>query len=190
MLRLSLAERGYLFELAHRRDPAPPTTIVAGTGAFDPALDALLRSTAVPAYLLDDGWCVQARNVAAEEVLQPWFDSGEPCLLQLVFLQPVARRFICDWEQRAQRVLAEYRADMAQQGNDSPLRGRVSERLKESAGFMRLWRQHGVLAREGGERAFQRPQRGLLRYGQTTLLPAARMLSKVVVLVPLAPGSN
>jgi hypothetical protein len=47
-----------------------------------------------------------------------------------------------------------------------------------------------VLAREGGERAFEHPQRGLLRYRQTTLLPATRMHSKVVVLVSIAAGSS
>lgn len=186
VLRLSLTERGYLFELAHRRDPSPAAS--SGTGSVDPALAALLQTIVAPAYLLDGGWCVQAYNDAAEQLFQPWFGSGEPCLLRFVFLQPVARRFICDWEQRAQRLLAECRADMAQQASDSPLRERVTELQKESPDFARLWHQHAVLAREGGERAFQHPQRGLLRYRQTTLLPATRMYSKVVVLVPVAAG--
>lgn len=187
VLRLNLAERGYLFELVHRRDPSPA---VAASGVLDPALNALLLTIAAPAYLLNDGWCVQARNAAAEQLFQPWFSSGEPCLLRFVFLQPLARCFICDWEQRAQRLLAECRADMAQQGNDGALRERVGELLKESADFARLWHQHAVLAREGGERAFQHPQRGLLRYRQTTLLPATRMHSKVVVLVPIEADSS
>jgi transcriptional regulator with XRE-family HTH domain len=188
VLRLNLAERGYLFELAHRRDPVAAAS--PGIGAVDPALDALLQTIAVPAYLLDDGWCMQAHNGAAAQLLQPWFDSGEACLLRFVFLQPVARHFICDWEQRAQRLLAECRADLAQQASDSPLRGRVIKLQQQSPDFARLWHQHAVLAREGGERAFQHPQRGLLRYRQTTLLPATRMHSKVVVLVPVAPVSS
>lgn len=188
VLRLSPTERGYLFELAHRRDPSPAAA--TASGEVDPTLDALLQTIAGPAYLLDGGWCVQARNAAAEQLFQPWFDSGEPCLLRFVFLQPVARRFICDWEQRAQRLLAECRADMAQQANDSPLRECVTELQKQSPDFVRLWHQHAVLAREGGERAFEHPQRGLLRYRQTTLLPATRMHSKVVVLVPIAAGSS
>ncbi|HVC16848.1 MAG TPA: helix-turn-helix transcriptional regulator [Rhodanobacter sp.] len=185
VLRLNLAERGYLLELAHRRDPSPAAT--AATGSVDPALDALLQTIAAPAYLLDGGWCVQARNAAAEQLFQRWFGSGESCLLRFVFLQPVARSFICQWEQRAQRLLAECRADLVQPANDNPLRERVAELLKESPDFARLWPQHAVLAREGGERAFQHPQRGLLRYRQTTLLPATQMHCKVVMLVPIAP---
>jgi transcriptional regulator with XRE-family HTH domain len=184
VLRLNLTERGYLFELARRRDPLPPAS---QGGVVDPALEALLQAIAAPAYLLDAGWCVQARNAAADALLQPWFGSGEPCLLRFVFLQPVARGFICDWEQRARRLLAECRADLAQQASDGPLRECVSALQRESPDFARLWHQHAVLAREGGERAFQHPQRGLLRYRQTTLLPATRTCSKLVALLPIAP---
>lgn len=188
VLRLNLAERGYLFELAHRRDPIAAVSAVSG--AIDPALDALLQSMTVPAYLLDDGWCVQAHNDVAAQLFQPWFDSGEACLLRFVFLHPVARHFICDWEPRAQRLLAECRADLAQQASHSPLREQVIELQQQSPDFARLWHQHAVVAREGGERAFQHPQRGLLRYRQTTLLPATRLQNKLVVLVPMTPESG
>jgi hypothetical protein len=41
------------------------------------------------------------------------------------------------------------------------------------------------MAREGGERAFEHPQRGALRYRQLTFHPAEHAGLKLVMLIPL-----
>jgi transcriptional regulator with XRE-family HTH domain len=188
-LRLTAAERTYLFELARRRDPAPP---VAGPdGAGVPAeLSAVLRAAAVPAYLLDRLWHVRGWNDAAGRLFAPWFDSGETCLLRYVFLHPTARGFIRDWENRARRLLAEFRADTAHDPDDRAMRALVDGLLRDSEAFARFWNDHAVLAREGGERVFNHPVDGTLRYEQVTLIPASRMSHKVVMLLPKVEGSG
>lgn len=181
-LRLTAAERAYLFGLTRRRDPAPP---VANPSATVPAeLLALLRTMTAPAYLLDRLWHVRGWNDAAGRLFAPWLDSGETCLIRYVFLDPMARTFIWDWEHRARRLLAEFRADTAHNPDDQDLRTLVDELLRSSETFARFWNSHSVLAREGGDRVFNHPLDGRLRFEQVTLLPAAHVGYKVVMLLP------
>ena len=62
----------------------------------------------------------------------------------------------------------------------------VDDLLARSPDFAALWRQQTVLAREGGERAFLVPGRGLIRYEQSTLVVAAHPEVKLVCLAPVA----
>lgn len=186
-LRLTAAERAYLFELARRRDPSPPAAAVAPPAAAPPGLVAALRATAAPAYLLDRLWHARAWNDAAGHLFAPWLGSGEACLLRYVFLHPTARDFICDWEDRAQRLLAEFRADTAHTPEDPAMRELVRDLLQRSPSFVRFWNTHAVLAREGGLRMFNHPRDGVLRYEQVTLIPAAQADHKLVMLLPMQP---
>ncbi|HEY4251595.1 MAG TPA: helix-turn-helix transcriptional regulator [Roseomonas sp.] len=183
-LRLTAAERAYLFELARRRDPAPPIAPPA-TDAPPPELLAVLEASAAPAYLLDRLWQVRGRNAAAARLFAPWFDSGEPCLLRFVFLHDAARGFIRDWENRARRLLAEFRADTAHEPEDPAMQALLRDLLRQSPDFARFWNTHAVLAREGGLRLFDHPRDGPLRYEQVTLIPAAQPDHKLVMLLPV-----
>jgi transcriptional regulator with XRE-family HTH domain len=182
-LRLTAAERGYMFELARRRDPAPPPGETAPAAA-PPELVAALRATTAPAYLLDPLWCARAWNDAAGHLFAPWFDSGEACLLRWVFLDPAARDFIWDWENRARRLLAEFRADTARQPGDAGPQAMVRELLHASRAAAQFWNEQTVLAREGGARRFNHPRDGRLEYEQITLVPAAHPGHKIVMLLP------
>lgn len=185
-LRLSAAERAYLFELTRRRDPAPsaagPATVSAPA-----ALLALLRATQAPAYLLDRLWRVRGWNDAAGRLFAPWLDSGEACLIRYVFLGATARDFIYDWDNRARRLIAEFRADTAHDPDDPGMRALVHDLLRESASFARFWNEHAVLAREGGRRRFNHPQDGAVGYEQVTLVPTAHPDHKLVMLLPDEP---
>lgn len=181
-LRLTPAERTYLFELTRRRDPAPhaaPATDV------QPSLAAVVDATIAPAYLLDRLWQARAWNAAAARLFSPWFDSGETCLLRYVFLDPGAPAFIGEWEDRARRLLAEFRADTAHDPDDPALRALVRELMDRSDSFARFWNSHTVLGRTGGLRTFNHPADGALRYEQVTLVPAAYPDNKLVILLPL-----
>ena len=182
-LRLTAAERAYLFELTRRRDPSPPA-IASALVTAPPELVAMLRSTMAPAYLLDRLWRVREWNEAAGRLFSPWFDSGETCLLRYVFLDASARGFIYDWENRAQRLLAEFRADTAHNADDPAMQELIRDLLRSSASFARLWNNHAVLAREGGMRLFNHPRDGVLRYEQITLIPATHSDHKLVMLLP------
>ena len=178
-LRLAPAERAYLFELAGKRDPEAP--------ASDDALpeDALRlpERMTIPAYLLDGRWTARAWNRAAAELFVGWLDGDhDRNLMRFIFRSPAAPRLIDAWEDRARRVVAEFRADFSRRLGEPGLRSLIEELGQDSPLFARLWREQAVLAREGGERRFLAPPR---RYRQTTLILASHPEAKLVCLTPI-----
>lgn len=182
VLALSPAERGYLFELARRRDPHRPGE---GGPVIPTALLAAVQAMPMPAYVLDRHWRRTAWNEPAEQLLAPWADSGEHSLLRYVFLVPSARHFIADWDTRATRLVAEFRADTALQPDDAGMAALVNELCGESTDFADRWRRQDVLAREGGRRDFVHPEHGAIAREQLTLAPAGYAGHKLVLLLPV-----
>ena len=166
-LRLSRAERTYLFELAGKHDPDKGCD---GGEDIPPAVLASVDAIAGPAYILDRTWTARRWNAEAAHLFGGWLSPGaDHNLLRYIFLHPEARRLICNWEERAHRVTAEFRAAMTSRMDDSELRSLISDLGRQSADFARCWEMHGVLAREGGERTFNHPGDGFVRYQQVSL---------------------
>lgn len=178
-LGLSTAERQHLFRLAARADPKPARGPPAPRRDLQPLVDAI-RS---PAYVLDRHWDAVAWNRPAASLLGTWLRGDEPNLLRFVFLAPEARRFIVDWRQRSQRLVAEFRADTADHVDDPARQALVETLTARSPEFAACWRQQEVLSRDGGRRAFRHPVRGRCEYVQYTLRPAAHPDLKVTLLV-------
>lgn len=165
-LRLSRAERDYLFELAGRRDPDQAAD---DTQELDPALRGSVAAIDCPAYILDRNWDARAWNAKAQRLFTGWLDrEGQPNLLRFLFLEPAARRLVDGWEQRARRITAEFRAASSPHLNDAMLRQLIGELRHASPDFARFWDEHGVMGREGGLRSFNHPLDGFLRYDQVT----------------------
>jgi transcriptional regulator with XRE-family HTH domain len=180
-LRLSRAERAYLFALAGKRDPddRPPEESTDLPAALTRAVDGFVS----PAYVLDRLWQARAWNAPAATLFANWLGgAGDRNLLRYIFLEPSARRFICDWEERARRVVAEFRADAIAALNEPSLRALVDELCRRSAVFAEMWNAQTVVAREGGERRFADPAGGVMRYQQVTFSLAARPEFKLVLL--------
>ena len=183
VMRLTAAERAYLFDLAGKRDPeTPPDT----TGADSTAgLAAIVAAIAAPAYVIDRAWNALVWNAAAAHLFVGWLDGGdERNLLRYVFLVPAARDLIADWDVRALRLAAEFRADYSRHLAAADTRALVDGLRAESERFEHAWQVHAVTGREGGERTFNHPADGFLRYAQTTFLLARHPDLKLVVLVP------
>jgi transcriptional regulator with XRE-family HTH domain/uncharacterized protein YdcH (DUF465 family) len=180
-LRLGRAERAYLFELAGKRDPDQ------SRGDADQLPSAALgcvETIQSPAYTLDRCWNARSWNAKAERLFVGWLDlPGEANLLHFIFLQPSARALICEWEQRARRVAAEFRAACSSHLNDPALHELIDQLHRESADFARFWDEHGVLDREGGERTFNHPTDGFLRYQQVTFTLAGCPDLKLTMLI-------
>jgi transcriptional regulator with XRE-family HTH domain len=180
-LQLSRAERAYLFELAAQRDPAEPDT----AGADAPAM--LLKTVQLvqaPAYVLDRQWNAIAWNAPAADLFVGWLDGDhDRNLLRYTFLSPVGHALIVDWESRAQRLAAEFRADSIRHLNDAPTRALIDALVGESDAFAHFWASQDVGEREGGRREFEHPRDGRIAYDQITFKPAHREDLKLVVLV-------
>lgn len=180
-LALTAAERAYLFELAGRRDPAVPT--------HEAAVDApesvrvMVEAVHHPAYGLDRLWNACCWNAAAASLFAGWLgEDSERNLLRFVFLAPSARTLIPDWEDRAKRLLAEFRADFGRTINDPRTRALVNQLRRDSMFFDVAWQDQAVTGREGGRRTFNHPERGLVAYRQHTFSPADRPDYKLVML--------
>lgn len=191
-LHLSRAERRYLFDLAGKRDPEGD----AGEADNQPpaALSALIAAIALPAYVLDRTGQARAWNVRAAGLFVGWLDDTSPDpernLLRYIFRNPAARSLIDDWERRARRVVAEFRADNSRHLDDPQTVALIDELRRESDVFQQLWDEHDVLGREGGERTFNHPRLGFLRYEQMTFEMSNRPDLKLVALSPLPKKTN
>lgn len=186
-LKLSRSERAYIFDMAGRRDPrsaemeedAAPDTLVK-----------MITNITIPAYIMGRYWDLLGWNPPAAELFTGWLDqpshAGEPLpnLLRFVFQTPEARQFVVNWEVRARRLVAEFRADCRSRLEEPVLQRMVSELSQTSPDFARFWKQHDVLERQGGQRAFNHPKRGLISYQQVTLRPVDQEQLKLVLLTP------
>ncbi|MCJ2184986.1 hypothetical protein MTR62_20190 [Novosphingobium sp. 1949] len=188
-LALTPAERAYLFELAERRDPDAPAVLEAEQAPASVA--ALVDAVPHPAYALDRLWNACCWNAGAQALFVGWLGEGgaaEPNLLRYTFTSPAAQRLLPDWEERARRLLAEFRAHCAPMVNDAALEAFIDQMRIESPLFAAEWERQSVLAREGGERGFHHGEAGLRRYVQHTFSPAERPDYKVVILFPAPPA--
>jgi len=184
-LRLTRAERSYVFELAGRHDPDNP--VPAGDADAPASIAALVAVLPYPAYGLDPAWTVCSWNGAAERLLVGLLDgaASHRNLLRYVFTEAAARALIPDWEARARRVLAEFRVDYGHKLADPRARAIVDWLNRESALFRHAWDAQSVAEREGGLRRFDHPEDGPLRFRQHTLLAADRPDFKLVALEPV-----
>ena len=186
VLHLSAAERAYLFSLADRLDPREEPH-----GAEDAAqsLQAIVVAVAAPAYILDRQWDAVAWNEDAAALFGGWLDveasaPQRPNLLRFMFRSAAARGLIVDWEERAQRLVAEFRADIGKHASDPGLAGLIAELSRDSEEFRKLWTLQDVVSREGGLRRFHHPRAGEVSFNQVTLHLAKRHDLKLVMLLP------
>jgi len=77
-----------------------------------------------------------------------------------MFLNPEQRRQIVDWEEVAQRMLAQFRTDAAQHPNDLALRQLIDLLSQESVEFGRWWPRHDIQGRRSGRKELEHPVAG------------------------------
>ncbi|MDA8094960.1 MAG: helix-turn-helix transcriptional regulator [Betaproteobacteria bacterium] len=188
-LRLTPAERAYLFQLAGKVDPLAGEPSGQADGE---ALDVLVRSVSTPAYVLGRNWDALSWNLPAARLFEDWLGKrasagtglAGPNLLRYVFVHPGAPDLIVDWESRAYRLVAEYRADSAAFRENPDHQQLLAELRAESRVFDAAWRSQTVLAREGGLRSFRDARRAISHYRQFTLRIANARDLKLIILVP------
>lgn len=188
-LQLTPAERAYLFRLAQRPDPAAPAAPDKEGMDASAILAEAVAAIDAPAYVLDRTWTARAWNTAAARLFVGWLDgahdgTNDRNLMRYIFLSPLARTALPDWDRRARRSIAEFRADTSRHLEDPGLAALVDELRRKSPLFARKWSEHEVVEREGGERHFDHPRRGRLRYEQIAFTLASRPDFKLVMLMP------
>ncbi len=160
-------------ELAAQRDPAEPDPAAAGR-ARHPAENRRTGRTRPPTCS-DRQWNALALEPrSAADLFVGWLDGAhDRNLLATSFTRPEARELVVDWETRARRLVAEFRAR-----HDPPSERCAHARADRfglsaaSEAFARFWASQDVGEREGGRREFNHPVRGRLVYDQITFKPA------------------
>ncbi len=182
VLRLQRAERHYLFELADCTDPEHGA---GDDGSLPPVLADCVHSITAAAYIMDRRWNVMSWNAVFLHLFDGWPEREEkPNLLHYIFLDPAARSLVVDWEERASRVVAEFRADVAAHAGDADVSELIQGLQRESPVFAHWWTRHTVVDRAGGVRDFNHPADGRLSFQQITFRLATRPDCKLVMLLP------
>ncbi len=176
-LKLSPAERRYLIALSGK------TEIEEASGGDDALLESV-KLMDCPAYFLDRLWNAVSWNEKAEELFESWLKGNERNLLKFVFASDDARSLIADWDERARRLVAEFRSDCGLRMEEIDVSNLVAELSDSSPEFSEFWEEQDVTEREGGIREFDHPCLGRLVFRQITFLPATRRDLKLVVLLP------
>jgi transcriptional regulator with XRE-family HTH domain len=188
VLQLARAERAYLFELAECADPQHLRDEPSGVpGLLADCVDVI----DAPAYVLDRCWNVMAYNQAMNELFDDWpTESAAPNLLRFIFLDPAARALVVDWEQRARRVVAEFRADAGAHLDEADVRALLDELVRDSKAFAHWWTRQTVVEREGGLRDFNHPRLGMRSFQQITFRLATHTDMKLIMLLTEAPDQR
>ena len=181
-LSLTRAERAYLFELADRVDPDDS----AGLAEAAPAsLVAAVKTFAHPAYGLDRLWNACCWNESAASLFCGWLDGDhQRNLLRFVFIEDKARSLIPQWQDRARRLLAEFRADFGHNFRDPRVKQFIEGLKAESPLFARLWNDQDVQHRIGRTRTFDHRKLGRLSFDQHSFSSTERHDFTLVLLVP------
>ncbi len=177
-LRLTPAEEQHLFLLALQELPAKPITEeVEVTPPLRRVVDALDPH---PAFLIGRRWDVLTWNRAADLL----FRFQEPCPphsrnVVWRFFMRNARSIELHWEQKAQNLVAQFRADYARYSGDASFQELIEDLQRVSPEFGLWWEQQDVRGLPDGPRTMQHPTLGLLEFDhvtfQTSITPDLRV---------------
>ncbi|GHE12798.1 helix-turn-helix transcriptional regulator [Streptomyces alanosinicus] len=170
VLRLDRHERGHLFRLAGHppaADADEPTPLPAEVAAVPHLLQPH------PAYIISGTYDVLSRNRAAEELFPCLFPTLTTAahrsanFARWVFLEPVAREVLVDWEPEAQGLLARLRT-LAGRHSGDPQYTRLVDELKTGSPEVRAWwPRYDVQARHGGRKRLRSPGGEVVDYAYT-----------------------
>ncbi|GAA2784851.1 helix-turn-helix transcriptional regulator [Crossiella cryophila] len=135
VLELSDLERAYLFRLG-RGEEAP---LSAGRDLASPGTLAFLNALAIPAYLVDDVWVLQAYNRPAATLFgfaELPGDSNN--LLELMLTRPAARSYVADWPEVSRAMVWRLRLASSLRAEEPAVRALVA-RLRVASPEMAGW---------------------------------------------------
>ena len=181
-LQLSPHERRYAFELCgFQFDSDSSNQDIA------PSLRQLVdHQNPYPAYILGRYWHVLHINQSASELFCGFDElpAQRRNIIWYTFACDEARTLVHEWEIRARRIIAEFRADCRAYLTDRWLIELIDDLRKVSSEFDMWWEQHDVQFREEKQKIFHHPTRGILTFNQHTLKVSANSDVKLIVHVP------
>ncbi len=182
-LQLDPYERTHLFTLAGARDQ----TIARECQALAPAVQLLLdQLEPFPALVTNARFDLLAYNrvyASAFPVLEtvPIEDRNA---LWLIFTEPSYRKVVVDWDDTVARMVAQFRAAMAEHLAEPAWKALVARLHRASPEFRELWDRHDVVGLESRTKRIRHPLVGLLRLDYTYLWLGQRTGTRIVTWTP------
>ena len=185
-LQLTPDERQHLFLLA---DQQHLVDTHASDEQVSPALRRVLDAlNPLPAYVIGRRWNFLAWNTTAEHVLL-LSRSVPPYAYNAVwrmFADPMSHHiYNPKWEQVAQKVLAEFRADSARSADEEWFKRLIADLQRVSPEFRAWWPHHDVRGRADARKDIEHPLVGCLMFEHTTLQVPTLPELKIMIYTPL-----
>jgi transcriptional regulator with XRE-family HTH domain len=187
-LRLSPDETRHLFNLAER----PVKTNTEAAPEPTPAVRQFIAGLgSTPAWVMNVqgdvlAWNPAACAVGADLASVP---PEERNLVSLMFSAHELITRVIDWEEHAQRFVAELRLTYGEHPGDPRFTELIDRLLASSSPFLAWWQEHDVNRHSSWEIAIDHRVAGRLEFSAIALHPTASPSLGVVVFTPL-PGTD
>ncbi|WP_242884300.1 helix-turn-helix transcriptional regulator [Actinomadura litoris] len=173
-LRLTSAERAYLFDLARQRPttPARPTPDRPNAAAAPPLARLVADLSPLPAMLTNHRYDILAWNTEMSRLLLD-FDTLPPHQrnsMWLCLMRPEMRDFYVDRERIVREGIAHLRTVWAAHPEDEALSALIAE-FATDPDFARLWDERDVKVHGRGRKRMRHPEVGLVAVDFETLTP-------------------
>jgi hypothetical protein len=182
-LLLDPHERDHLFRLAD----APDSSGQAECRSLPPTAQTLLdKLDPFPACIRNGRYDILAYNQAFDLLMGPLGDLPfeERNSMWRIFTVQSCRAATLDWEEGTRRMVAEYRAAMAEHVAEPAWKCLVSRLTKASPEFTELWERHEVASPENLTKRYLHPEVGLLKLNYTHLWLGQRLGTRMTTYSP------
>ncbi len=159
-LRLSTAERDYLFDLVRSPDDITDAKDTQPLEEVSHGIRRVLETIgAAPAYVRNARLDLLAANRLGQALFEPVFKNpARPAnLARFTFLDPAARQFFRNWESIASDYVALLRAEAGRSPADHVLSELIGELSADSQAFRSRWPAHNVQASCSGAKEVHHP---------------------------------
>jgi transcriptional regulator with XRE-family HTH domain len=181
-LRMSPDEREYLFALVQHR-PAPPTG--SRTEPLSSAVMRMLESLGVPAIVLTARWDLVAWSEIARRLLRDYskLPPERRNLLRLLLVDDEAyRRDPEAFETMVRRLLAKFRVDYSQGGDDPAFEELIADLDASCPVFRRYWNLAEVTGKH--EAVVTLPQAPDITFEHSSYVPEGSPNLRLVIFAP------
>lgn len=162
-LRLSAAEREYLFELAGTAPPiATATAPRSRRQTVRSSVQRVLDHMTVPAVVYNACQDLVAANLLGRALYAPLFEMEAPNFARFIFLDGRARDFYVDWPLARRIVAAMIRLEAGRDPLNEDLTALIGELSTRSPQFRADWAGHDVHEHQHGVKAFRHPEVGVV----------------------------
>jgi transcriptional regulator with XRE-family HTH domain len=182
-LRFDAHEYEHLYALAGLPRTAVPNTCRRLPPTVQPLLDGL---DPYPALVLNARFDILAQNRTHASFCR-WLEDvplEERNTLWLAFTNPGCRETMVDWRDSVGRMVAEYRAAMADYLDDPAWKSLVERLHHASPEFTEVWERHEVQGPQSYSKRVRHQELGLMTFDYTNLWLGHRLGERIVAFTP------